>query len=46
MMNNLLDFSGKVALITGAAAGMGRQRRRRSQRRARPSFWGTSKKKR
>jgi NAD(P)-dependent dehydrogenase (short-subunit alcohol dehydrogenase family) len=22
-MNNLLDFSGKVALITGAAAGMG-----------------------
>ncbi len=23
-MNNPLDFSGKVALVTGAAAGMGR----------------------
>ena len=43
-MNNPLDFTGKVALVTGAAAGMGLATARHSQKRARPWCWQTSRK--
>ena len=41
-MNPTYDFNGKVALVTGAAAGMGLATAGRSRKRARPSCWRTS----